>query len=147
MNKELHYKSIPFEIRETKQTERNGVAVGIIKGFLATFGNFDEGNDTFTADAFNDSIAEHKARDNRPIRMLFQHNRMELVGGFPIELVETLEKGLFVVGEVNLELERGRDVMALARQGILRDMSIGFSIEDFEMKEDKSINILLLSQD
>lgn len=128
---ELEYKSFNFEL-EVKEVERDGQKFGVISGLLATFGGdkFDRGGDTFVFGAFTDSIKEHKERDNRPIRMLFQHDRRQVIGGFPIEKVVETDKGLFVEGEINLEVKSGREAFALAKQGVISDLSIGFSVQE-----------------
>lgn len=128
---EIFYKSFSFDVQETKQIDREGQKFGIINGLLATFGGdkFDRGGDTFLFGAFADSIKEHKDRGNRPIRMLFQHDRFSVIGAFPIEKVVETEKGLSVEGEINLEVQKGRETFALAKQGVITDLSIGFSIQ------------------
>lgn len=120
-------KHIGGNIVEVKQVERNGVPVGIIKGHIATF-DLDRGFDRFTPGAFLESIEDHK-RNKRPIRLKDHHGRT--VGGFPIETVVEDEKGLFAAGEINLEVQQGRELFALAKQGVISDFSIGFtSVED-----------------
>lgn len=140
---ELQHKIFSFDIQETKEIERKGQKFGIINGLLATFGGdtFDRGDDTFLFGAFADSIKEHRARNNRPIRMLFQHRRDEVIGGFPIEKVIETEKGLFVEGEINLDVQKGREAFALAKQGVITDLSIGFSIVSKIVNEDDKTTI------
>lgn len=123
-------KFIGGHIVEVKQVDRNGVPVGIIKGHIATF-DIDRGFDRFAPGAFLESIERHK-RDNRPVRLKDHHGRT--IGGFPIETVLEDEKGLFGVGEINLEVQQGREAFALAKQGVLSDFSIGFSsIQDAQV--------------
>jgi len=119
---------------EVKEVERPDGRFGIIKGFLATYGNIDRVDDRIEKGAFDDSLKRHRDL-GRPVRMLFQHNRMEPLGKFPIELIQDTEKGLFVTGELNLEVQRARETYALVKDGTLSDMSIGFSIEDEEIKD------------
>lgn len=129
-------KKFHFEVKECKETTRNEIPVGVIEGFASTT-ETDRGNDIVAPGAFAKTIERHK-RDGRPIRMLRQHTDSKLIGGFPIDRVEERENGLFVVGEVNLAVQEGREAFALAKQGVLTDMSIGFSftsIEDFEREE------------
>jgi len=140
---ELQRKSFSFDIKEVKQIDREGQKFGVINGLLATFGGdkFDRGGDTFLFGAFADSIKEHKERNSRPIRMLFQHRRDEVIGGFPIAKVIETEKGLFVEGEINLDVQKGREAFALAKQGVITDLSIGFSIESKIVNEDDKTTI------
>lgn len=131
MDKEI--KHLSGQVLEVKQEDRNGVPIGIIKGHAATF-DIDRGMDRFVKGAFIESIQELR-QNNRPVRMLFQHNGNMLIGGFPIESVREDEKGLAVVGEINLEVQEGREAFALAKQGILTDFSIGFSIDEDAMED------------
>lgn len=115
-------------IVETKEETRKGIPVGLISGLIATFdvdrGDFFGRRDQFVRGAFVKSIAEHKERDNRQIRFKDHHGRT--VGGFPIAGVHETEEGLFGTAEVNLDVQQGREVFALAKQGVLVDFSIGF---------------------
>lgn len=125
MTREIKF--VGGNIVEVKQIERNGVPVGVIKGHMATW-DLDRGLDRFVPGTFLESLERHR-RDNRPIRLKDHHGRT--IGGFPIETVVEDEKGLFGVGEINLEVQQGREAFALAKQGVLTDFSIGFSsIED-----------------
>ena len=63
------------------------------------------------------------------------------------------DKGLFVVGEINLGVRRGLEAYNLAKQGVLTDMSIGYSVIDFgmvkgirELKEIELWEISLVSE-
>lgn len=130
------YKFFNLEIKEVKQIETpDGIQLGIIRGFLATYGNIDRVNDRIEPGAFTESLAALQQR-NRPIRMLFQHQRTDVIGGFPIDKVQDMSKGLFVEGQINLDVQRGREVFALAKQGVLSDLSIGFSIIDSEVDKE-----------
>lgn len=115
---------------EVKEEERDGVKLGIIEGYGATF-DLDRGDDIIMKGAFLKSLQRHKD-DDRPIRMLFGHDRNNLIGGFPVSDAKEDEKGLYVKGEINLETQQGREAFALAKQGVLTDMSIGFSIPNRE---------------
>jgi HK97 family phage prohead protease len=130
MTREIKF--VGGSVTEVKQIERNGVPVGIVKGHIATF-DVDRGfvPDRFTPGAFIESIEDHK-RNNRQIRLKDHHGRT--VGGFPIETVVEDEKGLFAVGEINLEVQQGREAFALAKQGVLSDFSIGFSPVEHSME-------------
>ncbi len=121
-------------IVEVKEATRmsNGEEVGIIEGYIAAF-TPDRGGrfgvpDVFHKGAFLESLAEHKHRDNRPIRLKDNHGR--LIGGFPIDTVHEDDIGLFGIAEVNLTSRQGREAFSLARQDVLRDFSIGFSSTD-----------------
>ncbi len=124
----MEFKTFTFDLQETKQEEINGQKIGIIKGHAAAFSK-DLVNDIIEPGAFFKTIAEHKAR-RRPIRMKFQHRRDELIGGFPSEKAFEDGKGLFVEGQINLQVQKGAEAFSLAKQGVLTDMSIGFGIPE-----------------
>lgn len=129
----IETKRIGGHILEIKQEERNGQLVGIIAGYIATW-DIDRGawgvKDQFVRGAFADSIRELQVK-NRQIRLKDQHGRV--VGGFPINSVHEDETGLFAIGEINLQVQQGAEMMALLRQGVLEDFSIGFTaVEESE---------------
>ncbi len=125
----LELKYFGGKTTEVKEEEVNGVPVGVISGYIATWG-LDRGNDRFIRGAFKDSLIELRAK-NRPIRLKDHH--MRTIGGFPIDHVYENERGLFGMGHINLEVQQGREAFSLAKQGILSDFSIGFSVIEFEI--------------
>ena len=123
-----------FEVKEVKQITRNGVEVGIVEGLGSTF-DLDRGDDIILPGAFTETLARHR-ETNRPVRMLFQHWTDNLIGGFPIDQVRETEKGLEIVGEINLlPGHKGEWAYSLAKQGVLTDFSIGFRVKDEEFKD------------
>ena len=124
-------------VLSVEQEDRNGVPVGIVEGYIATW-DIDRGDwtgvkDQFVRGAFVESILEH-VQKRRPVRLKDHHGRT--VGGFPIEFIKEDERGLYGIGEINLEVQQGREAYALAKQGVLSDFSIGFAVVDFEMNGD-----------
>lgn len=133
-NRNMEIKAIPFTLEESKQIEINGQKIGVIRGHAAAF-SLDRMDDQIIKGAFQDTLNDHRRRDNRPIRMRFQHSMDDLIGGFPIELAFEDDKGLFVEGHINLQVQRGQEAFSLAKQGIMTDMSIGFFIDEFEIRQ------------
>jgi HK97 family phage prohead protease len=140
-NSEIIYKKVSFE---TKSVESSNISIisgesgnfGIIKGYASTYGNVDRGSDVIMPGAFTDSLKRHK-KTKRPVRMGYQHR--DLIGGFPIKEVKDDDERLFVVGEVNRDVSEGASSYALAKQGVLRDLSIGFSIIEYDIDNKKDI--------
>lgn len=134
MNIETKY--IGGNVQEVKEHNRNGIPIGIVIGHIATFdvdrGDFFGVKDKFAKKAFDVSLADLKKR-KRQMRFKDHHGRT--IGGFPIDKVIVDKKGLFGEGEINLDVQQGREAFSLAKQGVLSDFSIGFSIDDFEMKD------------
>ena len=115
-------------IIEVKESKRNGVPVGIVAGYLSTWQPDTGGRfgvpDQFVPGAWAESLADHRQRGNRQIRFKDHHGRT--IGGFPIETVVEDERGLFAIGEINLESQAGREAYSLAKQRVLTDFSVGY---------------------
>lgn len=105
-------------------------SIGIIKGYISTFGNVDRQDDIIAPNAFDDTLIALRASKKTFLPMLWQHEMRNPIGGFRISEMRTDERGLFVVGEVNLETSKGRDAFALLKQGVITDFSIGFFIKE-----------------
>lgn len=135
-NDKAEFKYFGGLVSEVKEESVNGVPVGIVKGYIATW-SLDRGNDRFVKGAFHDSLIELRAK-NRPIRLKDHHFRT--IGGFPIDRAFEDDKGLFTVGHINLEVQQGREAFSLAKQGVLSDFSIMFTVVEFEM--DNEIRII-----
>ncbi len=126
-----------------KQIDRDGVKLGVIEGYIATW-DLDRGNwygvkDKFEKGAFAKSLNDLRQR-KRPIRLKDHHYRT--VGGFPIEFCKEDDRGLFGVGEINLDVQQGLEVYMLAKQGVLSDFSIGFSVDRSTLDEQEDIRTI-----
>jgi uncharacterized protein len=94
---------------------------GVFEGYASLFGKRDQQGDVVMAGAFAQSLRS-KGPDN--IRMLFQHNPAEPIGAW-VDLIEK-PRGLWVRGRLNLNVQRGRELLALLESGGLDGLSIGF---------------------
>lgn len=112
-----------------KQEDRNGVPVGLVEGYLATF-DIDRGKWQFLPGAFLEAIDDLQKR-NRQLRFKDHHART--VGGFPPESLREDKIGLLAIAEINLEMEQGRDLFSLVRQGVITDFSVGWSLSDEDL--------------
>lgn len=99
------------------------------EGHASTFGNIDLGDDVIERGAFRKSLTK------RMPKLLWQHNMHEPLGVF-VEAFED-EKGLFVRGKMPKDdkfvAER---VIPQMKIGSISSMSIGFSVNDFELRDD-----------
>lgn len=141
---EMEKKVIGGKMIGFKQHEREGVSVGIIEGYGATW-DLDRGDyyyrDQFAKGAFLESIQEHKDSDNRQIR--YKYNHGELIGGIPIDTVREDDTGLYIEAEANLLIGgKGASVHSLARQKVIVDFSIGFSAIEYITDEDEKIRTI-----
>lgn len=126
-------KTFVFNIQETKEIEIEGERYGVVRGYASTYGNVDRGNDRVMPGAFGKSLRRY-IENRRPIKMYFNHNSSEIIGGFPVEKIKDDLNGLYVEGQINLGVQKGREAYALAKQGVMQDFSIGYTVDDYEIK-------------
>jgi uncharacterized protein len=94
---------------------------GVFVGYASLFGVRDASGDMVMPGAFAASL---KIRGAPNIRMLFQHDPAEPVGTW-IEMREN-ERGLYVRGRLDKNVQRGRELISLLESGGLDGLSIGF---------------------
>ena len=94
---------------------------GVFVGYASLFGVRDAAGDMVMPGAFAASL---KRRGAGNIRMLFQHDPAEPVGTW-LEMREN-ERGLYVRGRLDKNVQRGRDLLSLLESGGLDGLSIGF---------------------
>lgn len=94
---------------------------GVFVGYASLFGVRDAAGDMVMRGAFAASLAKRGAPN---IRMLFQHDANEPVGTW-LEMREN-ERGLYVRGRLDSNVQRGRELLSLLECGGLDGLSIGF---------------------
>ena len=94
---------------------------GVFVGYASLFGERDGTGDIVMPGAFRQSL---RARGPENIRMLFQHDPAEPIGTW-LELRENA-RGLHVVGRLDGNVQRGRELTSLLETGGLDGLSIGF---------------------
>ena len=94
---------------------------GQFSGYACLFGKQDLGGDIVERGAFAKSLA---SRDRAGIKLLYQHDPASPIGHW-LEIREDA-RGLFVKGQLSLDVQRGREVHSMMRAGILDGLSIGF---------------------
>ena len=134
LNKGMETKFVGGYVIECKQETRQDsegreIPVGIIKGYIATWG-IDLYDDKFIPGAFANTITDLKARGKANIPLKDSHK--ETIGGFPVELLKEDSIGLFGEAEINLEMEQGRDAYSLARQKVYDSFSVGYLSKEVE---------------
>ncbi len=127
------YKTLEFKLTSVDPTGRT------IEGYAAAFNNVDQGADVIYPGAFTKTLAE---RGNK-VKLLWQHDRTEPIGK-PLELREDAN-GLFIKAVIS-DTARGRDALALLRDGAIDGMSIGYEPipggTDYSRVGDKTIRNL-----
>lgn len=92
---------------------------GIFEGYGSVFGVVDSYNEVVDAGAFVESLSKY----GMP-KLLLQHSS-RMVGGVYLEAREDA-RGLYLKGQLNLEVQDARETYALLKQGALSGLSIGF---------------------
>jgi HK97 family phage prohead protease len=108
----LQYKDYQF-ILDTKSLEGEQ---GHFSGYLSTFNTVDKAGDIVMPGAW------HMARS--PLPIIFRHDRNEIIGEVK-QWIED-EKGVFIDGELDLNVSKAREVYSLLKRGLLNYLSPGF---------------------
>jgi len=130
MDNNIKYKSI--DIKDAIKADNGNLE---ITGYGAFFGNVDSYGDIIEKGAFNNTIEERKDR----IAFCYQHDIYNPIGKI-VELKED-DNGLFI--KVVLSAAE-KDIQTKIKEGILKEMSIGYSVvsSKADVIEDKQINRL-----
>jgi len=118
MASKLLTKEFPFIL--TKMDEE----LGTFTGYASVWDMVDSCGDSVQRGAFKKTL-----KDNESFPMLWSHYIMEPLG---IITGKEDKTGLAVEGKINLEVQRGREIRALMKQGAVNGLSIGYQT----MKED-----------
>ena len=94
---------------------------GRIRGYASLFGVMDLGRDIVLPGAFRESVTRRGAQG---IRLLWQHDPGTPIGHW--SRIDEDRHGLFVEGQLDLDLPRARDLESLIRRGSLDGLSIGY---------------------
>ena len=118
--------------------------IGTFEGYASVFGNKDSYGDIVTRGAFVNSLAK-----NGLPAMLWQHWADKPIGVWSEAREDA--NGLFVKGEINLDVQQGKEAYALIQQGAIKGLSIGFitEIDEFDsatgIRYIKQVNLLEVS--
>ena len=100
---------------------------GAIEGYGAVFGNEDNYGDIIMPGAFNGSL------NVRKVKMLWQHDAEKPIGVW--DEVREDARGLFVKGRILLDVEKGKEAVALIKAGAIDGLSIGYRTLDAEYRD------------
>jgi HK97 family phage prohead protease len=133
---DLERKQLSFEVKQVEGEDPN---LFRFEGYASTFGNIDLGDDIVAKGAFTNSLKE-----NPDVKVLWQHKMDEPIG-MP-EIMREDEKGLFVVAKLPKDDDFVKKrVMPQVKIGSVSEMSIGFFIKEFEMREIEGKNIRVIT--
>lgn len=111
---------------------------GKFKGYLSVFGNADSYKDIVDQGAFSKtlqdkSLQKQNSEDPYLLPILWQHNPSDPIGGF-IDIHQN-EKGLFVEGQLDLDIEQGKRAYSGLKKGYIKGLSIGYDTIKEEWKD------------
>lgn len=119
-----------FEIKSLK-------ADGTFEGYASVFNNVDSQRDRVHKGAFASSI---KA-GNKAVPLLWQHEWEK-----PIGVITSLfedARGLYMKAKLLLEVQQAREAYALLKEGVVRGLSIGYSVKRSRRNPDTGVRELL----
>lgn len=113
-----NYRVVKAEIKAIGE-ESN---IGKISGYGSVFGVQDSYDDIVDNGAFSNSL------DNYGMpKMLLQHSWENVCGVWTVAREDS--KGLYLEGEINLEVQKAREYYSLIKQGAIDGLSIGYVTE------------------
>lgn len=112
----MEYAGSQFEIKELNDS-------GQIEGLLAGFGNVDHGGDKLLPGCLTKSLAARTS----PLPMLLCHDLKRPIGAW--KSWDDRADGIYVKGNLTLATRDGQEAYALAKDGALTALSIGWKAE------------------
>ena len=125
-------------MRETKQFAFEVASVDgegrTLEGYAAAFGNVDAVGDIIHPGAFAKTITERGSQ----VKLLWQHQQGEPLGR--VMALREDPRGLFIKAVIS-DTARGRDALALLKDGAIGEMSIGYDPVVFDYSQQDAKNI------
>lgn len=121
---------VPFEIKAVNES-------GVFEGYASVFNNVDGGDDIITPGAFTKVKTTRSGR----LKLALFHDLKRLVGTAEFQQDDY---GLFLKGQINLNVSYARDAYELMKDGTLDSMSIGFNTirADYEERQGRSVRVI-----
>lgn len=131
IKKEIKNIHLSFDIKSLEQE-------GSFAGYASVFNVIDSYNDMLLKGAFTNTLKEKNQGSD--VKMLWQHHSDQPIGKY-LKIQED-NYGLFVEGQLLLNLQKGKEVYELVKRGIVNGLSIGYSVKSSKIMEEKSIRII-----
>lgn len=111
-------------------------ADGRFAGYASVFGLVDNQHDVVMAGAFRRTISERVGE----IKLLWQHAPSQPIGYFTAMFEDA--RGLYVEGQLMMEVEQAREAYTLLKSGVVKGLSIGYSPVRFSLDPDSGVRQL-----
>jgi uncharacterized protein len=95
---------------------------GVVEGLASTYGNTDRVGDVVQAGAFTKTLRESGGR----LPLLWQHKQDHPIGD--ARIIDMPGRGLFLRGQLDLDVEDGRRAHSALKRGYVRGLSIGYDV-------------------
>lgn len=117
--------TVPFEVKSVKMADAADQYAGEIEGYAAGIHNIDRAGDMILPGAFADDLPRFMSEGV----VCWQHDWADPIGT-PVEARED-SFGLWTKSRIS-KTSRGVDAMTLIRDGVIKKMSIGYRVQDYE---------------
>jgi len=121
---QMEQKQVDFEVKAAEMDE--GQYAGTFTGYAAGILNLDSTGDVIMPGAFTDDLDRFLKQGV----ICWQHDWMQPIG-VPLEVRED-GYGLYTRGQIS-RTSKGVDVMTLIRDRVIKKLSIGYQVMDYEM--------------
>lgn len=112
---------------------------GFFSGYASVFNHVDEQQDVVKPGAFKGTLEQWERQGQWP-KMLWQHNQKEPIGRW--HFMEEDSKGLYVEGQLLLDVQKAKEAYALMRAGAVDGLSIGFRVVKAERDHSSSLRYI-----
>jgi len=130
---EKKFFDVNLEIKNVSENED----MGIFEGYGSVFNIKDSYGDVVVKGAFEESLQK-----NGNPSMLWQHNTDMPIGVWTNAREDSA--GLWLRGEINLNVQQGKEAFALIKQRAIKGLSIGFITQEEEL--DRTANTRMLKK-
>ncbi|WP_375290400.1 HK97 family phage prohead protease [Qipengyuania sp.] len=109
---------------------------GVFSGYGSVFGNTDSYGDIVMPGAFKRTLADHRRRKSMP-KLFWQHDPGRPIGKWLS--MEEDDTGLKVEGQLNMNVQQGREAYALLKAVDIDGLSIGYRVVKAEDDETEQV--------
>lgn len=112
---------------------------GCFQGYASVFDELDQQGDRVLKGAFQESLKTWQAKRCLP-KMLWQHDQTKPLGVWT--KIKEDQKGLYVEGQLLLDVQKSREAYAMIKANILDGLSIGCQVIEAEPGENPGERLL-----
>lgn len=131
--KEKATQAVPFYLKSINDK-------GLFYGYASVFNTIDAYGDCIMPGAFKASLQKWQSQKRVP-KMLWQHSTHDPIGIW--ELIEEDKKGLYVEGQLLLDVQKAREAYSLIKHGAIDGLSIGYQV--IESEQDHASHLRYIS--